>query len=260
MRRGYLDRARWLGDPDFVKMPIDRLTSKAYAKELAKGIDPVRASSSAELGKDILGQPNLHESDETTHFSVVDKDGMAVSNTYTLEGSFGSHVVASGTGFILNNEMGDFNKNPGVTDSTGTIGTDANLIAPGKRMLSSMTPTIVAKDGQLFLVTGSPGSRAIIGTVLSTVLKTIDFGMNVKDAVATPRIDHEWMPDVVNYERGGGLSESVMNELKATGHNVRSPRANQGDAHSIMYDPRTKTAWGANDTRVGTSSKVSKGW
>src|SRR5205823_14733080 len=128
-----------------------------------------------------------HESDQTTHFSVVDRNGMAVSNTFTLEGGYGSHVVVSGAGFILNNEMGDFNKKPGTTDTTGNIGTLPNQIEPGKRMLSSMTPTIVTKDGQLFLVTGSPGSRTIINTVLNVVLNTVDFGMNVRQAVDARR-------------------------------------------------------------------------
>jgi gamma-glutamyltranspeptidase/glutathione hydrolase len=257
MKRGYLDRARHLGDPDFVKMPIDRLTSKAYAKQLAQGIDPRKATRSLELGKDIITIAQRHESDETTHFSVVDKDGMAVSNTYTLEGGYGSHVVVSGAGFILNNEMGDFNKAPGLTDSTGTIGTDANLIVPGKRMLSSMTPTIVANDGQLFLVTGSPGGRTIIGTVLDMVLHTVDFGMNVREAVEAPRLDHEWLPDVATYERGG-LSDEVVNQLRAMGHNIRIGNG-QGDAHSVIFDPKTKTAYGAHDRR-SADSKASKGW
>src|SRR3569833_2943667 len=161
-RRAYLDRARYLGDPDFVKnMPLARLTSKAYAKTLASSIDPNHASSSVELGKDIVTTVASNEHDETAHFSVVDRSGNAVSNTFTLEGGFGSHVVVAGTGMILNNEMGDFNKKPGETNLTGDIGTPANIIAPGKRMLSSMSPTIVTKDGKLFMVTGSPGGRTI---------------------------------------------------------------------------------------------------
>jgi gamma-glutamyltranspeptidase/glutathione hydrolase len=147
--------------------------------------------------------------------------------------------------------MGDFNKKPGYTDSTGTIGTDANLIAPGKRMLSSMTPTIVARDGQPFLVTGSPGGRTIIGTTLSMLLHTMEFGMDVRQAVDAPRIDHEWMPDAVTYERTA-LGEEVVRLLTAMGHNVRTG-GGQGDAHSIMYDARTKTAYGANDRRTSDS-------
>ena len=157
MRRAYLDRARFLGDPDFVKVPVAELTSKSHAKQAASTIDLRKASSSAELGQDMLGATPAPEPDETTHFSVVDRSGMAVASTYTLEGGFGSHVVVKGAGFILNNEMGDFNRKPGDTNATGDIGTPANLIAPGKRMLSSMTPTIVTKNGKLVLVTGSPG-------------------------------------------------------------------------------------------------------
>jgi gamma-glutamyltranspeptidase / glutathione hydrolase len=254
-RRAYLDRARFLGDPDFVDVPVTKLISKAHAVAVASTIDTTRASSSAELGKDILTRVLPPESDQTTHFSVVDKDGMAVSNTYTLEGSYGSHVVVSGAGFILNNEMGDFNKKPGYTDSLGAIGTDANLIAPGKRMLSSMTPAIVTKDGKLFLVTGSPGGRTIINTTLHVILNTIDFGMDVRQAVSAPREDFEWMPDSVSYERNA-LPDSIVKKLETMGHRIRVKRP-WGDAHSIRYDAKTKTAWGANDTR-SSDSKVSR--
>lgn len=254
-RRAYLDRARFLGDPDFVTVPVTKLTSKAHAKTVARTIDTTRASSSAELGKDILTRELPPESDQTTHFSVVDKNGMAVSNTYTLEGSYGSHVVVSGAGFILNNEMGDFNKKPGFTDTTGTIGTKPNLIAPGKRMLSSMSPTIITKGGKLFLVTGSPGGRTIINTTLHVILNSIDFGMDVRQAVNAPREDFEWMPEVVSYERNA-LPDSVVKTLEAMGHRVRETRGGQGDAHSIRYDAKTKTASGANDTR-SRDSKVS---
>jgi gamma-glutamyltranspeptidase/glutathione hydrolase len=255
-RRAYLDRARFLGDEDFVDVPVAKLTSKAHARSVAATIDLARASSSAELGKDILTKELPPESEETTHFSVVDRDGMAVTNTYTLEGGYGSHVVVSGAGFILNNEMGDFNKKPGFTDSTGTIGTPANLIAPGKRMLSSMSPTIVARDGKLFLVTGSPGGRTIINTTLHVILNSIDFAMDVREAVNAPREDFEWMPEVVSYERNG-LADSVVKTLEGMGHRLREGRGAQGDAHSIRYDAKTKTAWGANDLR-SPDSKVSR--
>ncbi|HTR77453.1 MAG TPA: gamma-glutamyltransferase [Gemmatimonadaceae bacterium] len=256
MRRAYLDRARFLGDPDFVAMPIERLTSKSYAKTLAKGIDLKKASSSAELGKDILTVTQPREPDETNHFSIVDKDGMAVSNTFTLEGGFGSHVVASGTGFILNNEMGDFNKKPGTTDATGTIGTPANVIAPGKRMLSSMDPTIVTKNGQLFLVTGSPGSRTIINTVLDVVVNATTFGMNAREAVDYPRLDSEWMPDLATFERAAMADTTLIKGLEAMGHTIRGG-STQGDAHTIMFDPATHTAYGAADAR-SPDSKASK--
>src|ERR1051325_9948781 len=171
--------------------------SKTYAKTLASSIDPNRASKSIELGKDIFTQVASTEHEETTHFSVVDKDGNAVSNTFTLEGGFGSHVVVDGAGFILNNEMGDFNKKPGETNERGDIGTPANVIAPGKRMLSSMSPTIVTKNGKLFMLTGSPGGRTIINTVMEIVLNGLDFGMDARQAVDAPRFNHQWLPDEV---------------------------------------------------------------
>jgi len=252
MRRGYLDRARFLGDPDFVKMPLERLTSKAYAKTLASSIDPNHASSSAELGKDILTQiASTTEEEETTQFSIVDKNGNAVSNTYTLEGGFGSHVVVSGAGFLLNNEMGDFNKKPGETNTRGDIGTPPNLIVPGKRMLSSMSPTIVTKNGALFMVTGSPGGRTIINTVMEIVLNAIDFGMDARQAVATPRFHHQWMPDSITFERNA-LPDSTTQRLQAMGHAVKFGTT-QGDGHTIIV--KNGVASGANDRR-SSDSKV----
>jgi gamma-glutamyltranspeptidase / glutathione hydrolase len=245
MRRAYLDRARFLGDPDFVQMPIAKLLSKDYARTLAAQIDPDKASSSAELGKDILTAPS-QEPDETTHFSVIDRSGMAVSNTYTLEGGYGSRVVVKGAGFLLNNEMGDFNKNPGVTLPDGTIGTPANLIDPGKRMLSSMTPSIVSKDGKVVLITGSPGGRTIINTVFNVVLAVTEFGMNAREAVDAPRMHHQWMPDSVALERGPS-AEAMAQKLRAMGHTVTIGGA-QGDANSILVDAGG-IAWGADDKR-----------
>jgi gamma-glutamyltranspeptidase/glutathione hydrolase len=171
---------------------------------------------------------------------------MAVSSTYTLEGGFGSRVVVKGGGFLLNNEMGDFNKNPGATLPDGTIGTPANLIDPGKRMLSSMVPTIVSKDGRVVLITGSPGGRTIINTVFTVVLAVTEFGMNVRDAVDAPRMHHQWLPDTVTIERAGA-SEDLVAKLKALGHTVREGGV-QGDANSILVDAGG-TAWGANDKR-----------
>jgi gamma-glutamyltranspeptidase/glutathione hydrolase len=246
MRRAYLDRARHLGDPDFVQIPLGKLLSKDYARTLAATIDPAKASSSAELGKDILTAAVTQEPDETTHFSVIDRAGMAVSNTYTLEGSYGSRVVVKGAGFLLNNEMGDFNKNPGVTLPDGTIGTPANLIDPGKRMLSSMTPTIVSKGGKVVLITGSPGGRTIINTVFCVVLGVTEFGMSVRAAVDAPRMHHQWMPDAVTIERAGATDDLVQ-KLRAMGHTVNTGGA-QGDANSIAVDAGG-TAWGAADKR-----------
>jgi gamma-glutamyltranspeptidase/glutathione hydrolase len=255
MRRAFLDRARFLGDPDFVQVPVQKLTSKAHAKELVKGLSLTKATSSVELGKDIVTVPIPGESDETTHFSVMDKDGMAVTNTYTLEGGYGSHVVIKGTGILLNNEMGDFNKKPGTTNLTGDIGTPANVIAPGKRMLSSMTPTIVVKDGKVLLLTGSPGGRTIINTVANVVLNVTAWGMIGREAVAAPRSDHEWLPDRLTIETNG-VSDDVLNALKAMGHEVRAT-GRQGSAHSIWVYPTTGTAYGIADPRDSTA-KASK--
>lgn len=245
MRRAYLDRARHLGDPDFVDVPIARLLSKDHARAVAATIDPARASSSIELGKDIVTTAG-QEPEETTHFSVIDRSGMAVSNTTTLEGGYGSRVVVKGAGFLLNNEMGDFNKNPGKTLRDGAIGTPANLIDPGKRMLSSMTPTIVSKDGKVVLITGSPGGRTIINTVFSVVLAVTEFGMSVREAVDAPRMHHQWLPDSVNIEKRGETA-ALVQKLTAMGHKVNIGNA-QGDANSIAVDAQG-TAWGAADRR-----------
>ena len=249
MRRGFLDRARYLGDPDFVDMPLERLTSKTYAATLAADIDAHHASRSVDVGKDILAHGTASEHEQTTHFSIVDRDGNAVSNTFTLEGGFGSHVVVPGTGFILNNEMGDFNKKPGETNLGGDIGTAANLIEPGKRMLSSMSPTIVTRGGKLFLVTGSPGGRTIINTVLEIVLNATTYGMHVRQAVDAPRFHHQWLPDTAVFERGA-LRPQTLSGLREMGHAI-TMRGGQGDGHSIMI--RRGVAYGANDHRSGDS-------
>ena len=250
MRRAYLDRARHLGDPDFVDVPVARLTSKVYAKTLAAGIDQQKASRSADLGRDIVAATPPAEPDETTHFSVIDRNGMAVTSTYTLEGGYGSHVVVKGAGFILNNEMGDFNKKPGETNITGDIGTAANLIDPGKRMLSSMTPTMVLKDGKLVLLTGSPGGRTIINTVLCVVLGVTEFGLNGRQAVDAARLHHQWLPDTVRLEQNGASAE-VLAALKSMGHDA-SAQGRQGDAHSIWIAP-DGTPYGVNDKRTPDS-------
>jgi gamma-glutamyltranspeptidase/glutathione hydrolase len=250
-RRAYADRARWLGDPDFVSVPMARLTSKTYADSLARGIDRNRASSSMDIGADIV-TVRAAESDETTHFSVVDGAGNAVTNTYTLEGGFGSGVVVRGAGFILNNEMGDFNKKPGETNAGGDIGTPANLIAPGKRMLSSMSPAIVTRDGRLVLVTGSPGGRTIPNTVLDVVLGVTAFGNPIRTAVDAPRLHHQWLPDSTTIE-AGAVSEATIAALRARGQAVRLSTSRQGDAHSIWVDPKTGIAYGAADHRSADS-------
>ena len=254
MRRAYLDRARFLGDPDFVEIPVSTLTSKEHARQVAESIDPSKASSSVALGKDIVTVTTPEEPGETTHYSVIDKDGMAVSTTTTLEGGFGSHVVVKGAGFLLNNEMGDFNKKPGETNLRGDIGTPANLIDPGKRMLSSMTPTIVAKDGKLVLVTGSPGGRTIINTVFTIVFAVVEYGLNGREAVDLPRMHHQWLPDRVSFEKQNSPKPEVVDRLKAIGHGFESG-ARQGDAHSIWVAP-DGTVYGIkeNRTRDGKAS------
>ena len=243
MRRGFADRARHLGDPDFnPAMPVLRLTSKEYAAGLRATIDAQRASRS---GPDTFEWPAT--GNETTHLSVVDADRNAVALTTTLEQSYGSKIVVPGGGFLLNNEMGDFNAAPGLTTAAGLIGTQPNLAEPGKRMLSSMTPTIVAKDGRLFMVTGSPGGRTIINTVLHTILNVVDFGMNVQEAVDAPRFHHQWLPDELRYERRG-LSPDTVALLEARGH-VLAARTSQGAAHAILLDAEADVLEGAADPR-----------
>lgn len=246
MRRGYCDRAKYLGDPDFVKIPAE-LTTKKYAAELAKQIALDKATPSRQLAKDIAIQG---EGPDTTHFSVVDKDGMAVSNTYTLEESFGGRIVVKGAGFLLNDEMGDFNPRPGVTTTRGQIGTAANQVAPGKRMLSSMTPVIVRRDGKPYLVTGSPGGRTIINTVLCVTLNVLEFEMPLRAAVDAPRLHHQWLPDNVQVE-SGLLKEhaDALEKLRTMCHHVDTKATRQGDAHSLRVEPKTGRYEGAADKR-----------
>ncbi len=257
MRRAYLDRARYLGDPDFVEVPVARLISKEHAKSAAASIDPARASSSVELGKDIVTAPPAQEPHSTTHYSVIDGSGMAVTTTTTLEGSYGSHVVVKGAGFLLNNEMGDFNKKPGTTDLTGNIGTPANLIEPGKRMLSSMTPAMVVKDGRVVLLTGSPGGRTIINTVFTIVLGVVEYGLTGREAVDMKRMHHQWLPDRTSVEPGGATDETLA-ALKKMGHDITRANGRQGDAHSIWIAP-DGTVYGVNDTRTVDSKASTPG-
>jgi len=247
MRRAFADRARYLGDPDFnPELPLTKLTSKAYAEQLRRSISLNQASPS-----DPVAMSEAYESTETTHYSVVDAAGNAVVVTYTLENSYGSRIVAEGTGFLLNNEMGDFNPWPGHTDSTGMIGTAPNLVKPGKRMLSSMTPTIVAKEGKPYVMIGSPGGRTIINTVLQVVVNVIDFNMDIADAIAAPRLHHQWLPNVLRIEKFG-TSKDTQRLLEMMGHRVQysfSTRG-QGSAMGIMLDPKTGLRLGAADPRA----------
>ncbi len=253
MKRAFCDRARHLGDADFVDIP-DHLTSKTYAQRLARSITSHRATPSEKLAPEIT---IADESPSTTHFSVVDRDGMAVSNTTTLEASWGARIVVPGAGFVLNNEMGDFNWTPGRTDRKGRVGTDANLIRPRKRMLSSQSPTIVARGGHAVLVTGSPGGRTIINTSLQMVLSVIAFGEDLPTAMKTPRIHHQWFPDRILVETASdGITDGTIGQLKTLGHTVlkRSKRSTQGDAHSITIDPITGRLHGVADFRRNGSA------
>ena len=243
MRRAYADRAAYLGDADFnPPLPIDRLTSKAYAATLRSTISRSRASMSSPTS---FTWPA--ESNETTHLSIVDEERNAVAMTFTLEAGYGSKIVVSGAGFLLNNEMGDFNAGPGLTTVDGLIGTPPNMAAPGKRMLSSMTPTILAKDGNLAMVTGTPGSRTIINTVLLTILNVVDFAMNAQEAVDAGRFHHQWLPDRINYEKFA-FSPDTVALLKAKGHEMREGDS-QGVAEVIVVDQETKTLEGGLDRR-----------
>jgi len=255
MRRAYRDRAAYLGDPAFVKIP-EKLTSQEYARDLAASIDPKRATPSAELAGSIELAP---ESENTTHFSIADASGMAVANTYTLEYSFGSRIVVAGAGFLLNNEMNDFNWRPGVTNRQGQIGTPANDVAPGKRMLSSQSPTIVARDGRAVLVTGSPGGRTIINTVLSVVLGVLEFDEDLETAVAAPRLHNQWFPDRTRFEgvRDPKYAELVV-RLRAMGHEIDPKSPVQGDAHSIWIEGG-KLIGVADRRRSGAASGFSPG-
>jgi gamma-glutamyltranspeptidase/glutathione hydrolase len=246
MRIGFYNRAKYLGDTDFVKVDLQKLTSKSFADTQREHVNTQRATSSLSLGKDILTKT---EGPSTTHFSVVDAQGNAVSNTYTLEEGYGSRVIAKGTGFLLNNEMHDFNISPGVTDTQGLIGTRPNLIEPGKRMLSSMSPVIVLKDKKPYLVTGSPGGRTIINTVLQTIVNVIDFKMDVQAAVDEPRIHHQWMPDVISLERPLDI---LLPSLNAMGNQTRLVTA-QGDAHSILIKESRKHPGVDRRTRGGAA-------
>ncbi|HYO08687.1 MAG TPA: gamma-glutamyltransferase [Tepidisphaeraceae bacterium] len=254
MRRAYLDRARHLGDPDFVPIP-PHLTTKQHATKVAAGIDPKRATRSDALAPDLLGAGRDNESPQTTHFSVYDASGMAVSNTYTIEQRYGGRVMVRGMGFLLNNEMGDFNPRPGRTDRLGRIGTPPNDAAPGKRMLSSMTPLIVARDGRVVMVTGSPGGRTIINTVLWVLLNRLEFEMSPRESIDAPRFSQTWMPDVVTAERALLADHArPVEALRQMGHTIVPSPTPQGDAHTLFIDPDGTIHAVADDRRDGSAA------
>ncbi|MDJ6538601.1 gamma-glutamyltransferase [Salmonella enterica] len=238
----YADRSEYLGDPDFVNVPWQALTSKTYAKSIAGQIDINKAKPSSEIRP---GKLAPYESDQTTHFSVVDKDGNAVAVTYTLNTTFGTGIVAGNTGILLNNQMDDFSAKPGVPNVYGLVGGEANAVGPKKRPLSSMSPTIVVKDGKTWLVTGSPGGSRIITTVLQMVVNTIDFGMNVAEATNAPRFHHQWLPDELWVEKG--FSPDTLKLLEQKGQKVALKEA-MGSTQSIMVGPDGEL-YGASDPR-----------
>lgn len=213
-RRCYADRAKYLGDPDFYKVPVKTLVSEKYLRERMKDFVPGKAGNS----KDII-EGIIPESEETTHFSVVDKDGNAVSTTTTLNGGYGSRTVVAGAGFFMNNEMDDFSVKPGVPNMFGAVGQEANAIAPNKRMLSSMTPTIILKNNQPWMVVGTPGGTTIITSVYQTIVDIMDFNMSANDAINKPKFHHQWLPDVLYLEKG--FDPKVEEELKNMGYKIQ---------------------------------------
>lgn len=254
MRHAYLDRNSWLGDPEFVKNPLERLLDKAYAAKIRAAIDPDKAGVSRELKP---GTPP-HEGSNTTHYSIVDRAGNAVAVTYTLNDWFGARVTAAGTGVLLNNEMDDFTSKPGVPNLYGLVQGEANAIAPGKRPLSSMSPTIVSKDGQPVMVVGTPGGSRIITVVLHTLLNVIDYGMNVQEAVDAPRFHQQWLPEETSLERFA-LSPDTQKLLAGKGHKFGAPQPANHVAAILVGAPSLggkpvgrNRYYGANDPRRNT--------
>jgi gamma-glutamyltranspeptidase / glutathione hydrolase len=245
MRRAFADRSKFLGDADFVKVPVKALTSRPYAEQRAKSIDPARATSSKEIG---AGDPAPYESSETTHFTIIDDQGNVVSNTYTLNDSFGSGVTADGTGVLLNDEMDDFTSKPGEPNLFHLIQGEANAIQAQKRPLSSMTPTIVLKDGKVEFAIGSPGGPTIINTVLQVVLNMIDFDMNISEAIAAPRFHHQWLPDEIYWEPLE-FNEDTRDALVRMGYTFHEKASELGDAQGIQIAPDGERM-GASDPRL----------
>ena len=253
MRRAFADRAAFMGDTDFVKVPIAGMIDKKYADGLRATIDTDRASTSKQVS---AGKPPGYESEETTHFTVVDKDGNAVANTYTLNGGYGSGVTAKGTGILLNNEMDDFAAKPGEPNAYGLIQGENNAVAARKRPLSAMTPTFVLrKDGSLWFAIGSPGGPTIINTVLQVITDIVDYDMNIQQAIDAPRIHHQWLPDELVYEPYG-LAADTKRALESRGHKLVAKPRYMGDAEGIMIEEKTGVRLGASDPRGGDSAAV----
>jgi gamma-glutamyltranspeptidase/glutathione hydrolase len=267
-RRAFFDRAEFMGDPDFAKIPVAQLIDKKYAAAWRETIDPAHATPSKDLKRPTIFSeleqyaavhpPAMapHESNHTTHYSVMDAEGNAVAVTTTINDWFGSRVTADGLGFLLNDEMDDFSSKPGVPNGDGLIQSSTNAIGPGKRPLSSMTPTIVVRDGKTVMVLGSPGSSKIITTVANVVTGVVDYGMNIQEAVNAPRFHHQWMPDVVNVEKW--FSPDSANLLQRMGYNIEiglhygtNVAPYWSDAECIAVDAKTGDRLGASDVRDG---------
>ncbi len=249
MKRAFADRAEHLGDPDFSPVPVKSLLNGSYLAGLARGINPDKATPSSEIS---ALKVSPQEGENTTHYSVVDQDGNAVSTTTTLNTSFGALVIPEGLGFFLNNEMDDFTSKPGVPNTYGLIQGEANSIAPGKRPLSSMTPTIVVKDGQTLLVTGSPGGPTIINTVMHSILNVVDHRMTVQQAVSVPRFHHQWLPDRIRWERFG-ISLETRTRLQELGHALEDNPRQMGSCHAILIEAATGKRRAGVDPRLRDS-------
>jgi gamma-glutamyltranspeptidase/glutathione hydrolase len=259
MRRAFRDRAEFPGDPAFVDVPVESLVSRDYALGLMRDFDPERAGRSEGMAP---GDPWSYESPETTHFSIVDRNGNAVSNTYTLNRAYGSKVTVPGTGVLLNNEMDDFTSKPGVPNSYGLIQGEANAVVGGKRPLSSMTPTLVLSDGKIYMVIGSPGGPKIINIVLQVILNVVDHGMNIQQAIEAPRVHHQWMPDALRYEPFA-IAPDTLAILESRGHTlvpfVEDPPRDYrywGDAGGILVDQEEGLLFGASDPRNARSMAI----
>jgi gamma-glutamyltranspeptidase/glutathione hydrolase len=247
-RRAFADRSEYSGDPDFIKVPVDKLISKIYLLDRMKSFSETRASSSQDIR---YGSPEGYVSEETTHYSVVDAKGNAVSTTTTLNNTFGNSIVVDSAGFLLNDQMDDFSVKPGFPNMYGLVGGEANAVQPGRRMLSSMTPTIVEKDGRLLLVLGSPGGSTIPTTVFQVVVNVLDFGMNIVQAVDAGRFHHQWLPDWISYEKNG-IDSLALQRLGELGHLLKE-RSSLGSINAVMILPGGKKASGA-DKRGNNSS------
>lgn len=248
MQLAYADRAEYLGDSDFIDVPASGLTSQAYADKLRTLIDPNKATPASTIK---ANNPIPYESDQTTHFSIVDKDGNAIANTYTLNFSYGTGLVAEGTGILLNNEMDDFSAKPGVPNGYGLLGGEANAVEANKRPLSSMSPTLVFKDSKPYIVTGSPGGSRIITTVTQIISNVIDHDMNIAEATHAPRIHDQWLPDEIRVEKA--LNIDTIKKLESMGHTV-SPKSAMGSTQSIMLTPNG--VYGSSDPRIVDAAVV----